>query len=97
MTFINGHQASGAAMEGTFELSPEVYGDLFRSGFYTIVVTTDHNPWHRKTGNWRQRNWKLLHGLIWTFRKHILRRDLIETTSVTIHDCRLIPVELERQ
>ena len=77
------------SFSASFRVGPELYESLNRDAFYTFEMVVDHNPWHRTAITRGERAQRLLKGLRWNFRKYILRRALIETTKVTVPNCRL--------
>lgn len=58
---------------------------------HTVVMDTDHNPWHRRVKGWRHLI-KLRDGLWWSVQKHLLRRPLVHHTKITVPNCILAGV-----
>lgn len=65
------------------------YGMLVPDQYYTVETTLDFNPWHRQVSGWKLFK-KIVDGVVWTFRKRVLKHYLVDKATMTVPDCQLV-------
>lgn len=79
--------------EATIIVDAPAYGMLIPENHYTVVTTINYSSWQRRCTSFSQRARCLHDGLIWTFRKRVLRRKLLEQAVTTVPNCKLIGID----
>lgn len=85
--------ASAQTFDMTLAIDAEAYDRLLYGVMpeptYTVEMSCDLNPWRREPTDVRTRLRKWRDCLIWSFRRRILRRKLVEHVTCTVPNCRL--------